>query len=101
VYGYYVLPILADGHFIGRADVKANRQKARLEVKALHFEQWFAKGEAPPVSGWRAPDRAQTLERLGEAFRSLGMFTGAPEVHLKRVTPSSLARETRRAILGA
>lgn len=101
IFGYYVLPVMADGHFIGRADMKANRQRGRLEVKALHFERWFARGEAPPAAAWGTPDRAHVLERLGEALRSLGTFTGAPEVTLGRVTPSSLARESRRAILGA
>jgi hypothetical protein len=100
-YGYYVLPILADGHFIGRADVKANRQRGRLEVKALHFERWFARGEAPPAAAWGRLDRSHALARLGEALRSLGTFTGAPEVALERVTPVALARESRRAILGA
>jgi len=101
IFGYYVLPILADGHFIGRADVKANRQTGRLEVKALHFERWFAKGDAAPAAAWGTLDRADVLRRLGEALRSLGMFTGAPNLWLGRVTPGSLARESRKAILGA
>lgn len=100
-YGYYVLPILADGHFIGRADIKANRQRARLEVKSLHFEPWFARGEPPPAAAWGSVDRAHALARLGEALRSLGTFTGAPDVTLRRVTPAALAKDSRRAILGA
>jgi uncharacterized protein YcaQ len=100
-YGYYVLPILADGHFIGRADVKSNRQRSRLEVKALHFESWFARGEQPPAAAWGSVDRAHALARLGEALRSLGTFTGAPDVTLGRVTPAALAKESRKAILGS
>ena len=101
IFGYYVLPIMADGHFIGRADIKANRQRGRLEVRALHFERWFAKGEPPPAAAWGALDRAHALDRLGEALRSLGTFTGAPDVTLGRVTPAALAKDSRRAILGA
>lgn len=101
VFGYYVLPILADGHFIGRADVKANRQRGRLEVKALHFEPWFARGEVPPAVAWGRVDRGYALAGLGDALRSLGTFTGAPDVKLGRVTPGKLAREARRAVLNS
>lgn len=101
IFGYYVLPIMADGHFVGRADVKADRQRGRLEVKALHFERWFAKGEAAPAAAWGTLDRTDVLRRLAEALRSLGTFTGAPDVTLGRVTPSALAKTSRREILGA
>ncbi len=37
-YGYYVLPILIDDVFVGRIDLKANRQKKKLEIKSWHWE---------------------------------------------------------------
>jgi uncharacterized protein YcaQ len=98
IFGYYVLPVFADGHFIGRADVKSNRQSGTFELKVLHLEPWFAKGTAPPVAGWAAPERRPTLERLGEAVRSLATFTGTRTVKLGRVMPAGLAREVRAAI---
>lgn len=38
-YGYFCLPLLYRGQFIGRMDCKAHRKKNHLEVKSLHFEQ--------------------------------------------------------------
>jgi uncharacterized protein YcaQ len=101
IFGYYVLPILADGHFIGRADVKANRQSGVLELRALLFEPWLAKGAAAPVAGWVVPDRGTAFAQLGEAARSLAMFTGTRKIRIGKVTPAGLAREARAAILGA
>lgn len=101
IYGYYVLPLFADGQFVGRADVKANRQSGVFEIRAVHFEPWFAKGAAPPIAEWTAPDRSATLERVGEAARSLATFTGTRAVKVGRVTPASMARSTRAALNGA
>jgi uncharacterized protein YcaQ len=41
IYGYFTLPIL-DGHsLIGRVDFKAHRKEKILEIKSIHFENWF------------------------------------------------------------
>jgi uncharacterized protein len=101
VYGYYVLPVLADGHFVGRMDVKTHRDQSRLEVRALHFEPWFAKGNEPPGAIRGPVERDATLVRLGEAVHSLATFTGSSRVTLGRVTPASMARPARREIAGA
>src|SRR5262249_15561792 len=61
VHGYYVLPILHDGQLIGRVDAKTHRQEQRLEVKRVHFEPWFARGEAPPAASWGALDRDEGM----------------------------------------
>ena len=37
-YGYFCLPLLYRGEFIGRMDCKAHRKESRLEIKALHLE---------------------------------------------------------------
>lgn len=37
-YGYYVLPILEDGRFVGRLDPKLHRDRGVLEVKGLWWE---------------------------------------------------------------
>ena len=37
-YGYFSLPLLFRGRFIGRMDCKAHRKTACLEIKSLHFE---------------------------------------------------------------
>lgn len=38
-YGYFSLPLLYRGEFIGRMDCKSHRKTSHLEVKALHLEQ--------------------------------------------------------------
>jgi uncharacterized protein len=100
VHGYYSLPILHDGQLIGRLDPKSHRAEKRLEVKAVHFEPWFAKGLPPPAASWGAVDRDRALAGVGGALRSLAEFVGAVEVSLGRVTPSGLGPALRRAVRG-
>jgi uncharacterized protein YcaQ len=38
VFGYYVLPFMANNELAARVDLKANRQAKVLEVKAAHLE---------------------------------------------------------------
>jgi len=38
-YGYFSLPLLYRGEFIGRMDCKAHRKNSHLEIKSLHMEQ--------------------------------------------------------------
>jgi hypothetical protein len=101
VHGYYSLPILHDGQLIGRLDPKTHRAEGRLEVKAVHFEPWFAKGKEPPAASWGRVDRDEALAGLGNALRSLAAFVGASEVTLGKVAPggfrAALAREVRGA----
>jgi uncharacterized protein YcaQ len=40
-YGYYVFPLLEGDRFVGRIDMKAERDKDRLAVKALWLEPRF------------------------------------------------------------
>jgi hypothetical protein len=98
VHGYYTLPILHDGHLIGRVDAKTHRAERRLEVRHVHFEPWFADGKAAPVSGERLA-QDDVLTGVGDALGSLATFVGAGAVALGRVTPqrlrAPLARLTR------
>jgi uncharacterized protein YcaQ len=97
-HGYYSLPILHDGQLVGRLDPKTHRAERRLEVKAVHFEPWFAKGDAPPAASWGRLDREAAIAGLGEALRSLAAFVGCEELALGRVTPPALERQVRRAV---
>ncbi|MEA2624069.1 MAG: uncharacterized protein QOD06_114 [Candidatus Binatota bacterium] len=100
VHGYYSLPILHDGHLIGRVDAKSHRAERSLEVRHLHFEPWFAEGRPSPTSG-ATLDRAATLASVDEVLDSLARFVGADEVTVRRVTPESLAaRASGRKITG-
>jgi uncharacterized protein YcaQ len=98
VYGYYSLPIFHDGHLIGRLDPKTHRAQKRLEVKAVHFEEWFARGARPPAAAWGTLDRDRAVLGLAEALVSLARFVGAEEVTLGRVAPSSLRPALLRAL---
>jgi uncharacterized protein YcaQ len=100
VHGYYSLPMFHDGQLIGRLDPKTHRAEKRLEVKAVHFEPWFAKGAAPPAASWEAVDQGAALAGVGEALRSLAAFVGAEDVTVGRVTPVALGPALKRAVKG-
>jgi hypothetical protein len=97
LHGYYTLPILHDGHLIGRVDAKARRAERRLEVLSVHFEPWFASGRAAPAGGG-VVDRDAALTGLAEALRSLASFVGADAVTPGLVTPDRLRAPLRRAL---
>ena len=89
VHGYYTLPILHDGRFIGRVDAKTERAEHRLEVRHVHFEAWFSRGTTPPIGG--APvDHDAAFAGLADALASLATFVGATDIRLGRVTPQRL-----------
>ena len=89
VHGYYTLPILHDGHLIGRVDAKSHRTERRLEVRHVHFEPWFASA-GPPPRGANRLDHDEAIAGFASALSSLGAFVGADEVDLRRVTPRRL-----------
>ncbi len=37
-WGYYVLPVMVDGHIVSRLDVKTDRKRGVLQIKAAHAE---------------------------------------------------------------
>ena len=100
VHGYYTLPILHDGHFIGRVDAKAHRAERRLEVRHVHFEPWFAAGEPAPA-GDGAVEQDAALAGVADALRSLATFVGGDAVTLRRVTPHRLRASLARALVSS
>lgn len=98
-HGYYSMPILHEGRLVGRLDPKVHRADGRLEVRAVHFEPWFAKGQAAPLA-WGALNRDAAISGVGEALRSLAVFVGAEEVTVVRVTPADLGPALRAALTG-
>lgn len=66
-YGYFCLPILWQGKFVGRIDCKADRRAARFHVHNMHLEQ-----------GW-VPD-ATFHQGMQNAIGELARFCGCTEV---------------------
>lgn len=89
-FGYYSLPLLVDGHLVGKVDTKMHRATRRLELRHVFFEPWLARGEAAPGATRGEITRERAIAGLAEAARSLAEFTGADDVEVKRVTPGSL-----------
>ena len=97
VHGYYTLPVLHDGHLIGRVDAKTQRPERRLDVHHVHLEPWFAAAKPSPAGG-ACLDRDAALAGLAEALHSLATFVGADDVRLDRVTPGRLRPPLARAV---
>jgi uncharacterized protein len=97
VHGYYTLPILHDGQFIGRVDAKTQRAERRLTIHHVHFEPWFARGMTPPGGGGRL-DQDAAMAGVAEALASLAEFVGATRVTLGRVTPGRLRTALARSV---
>jgi uncharacterized protein YcaQ len=66
-YGYYVLPIIEGDRFIGRADMKAHRDKSLLEVKGLWLERGVKLDKTRKAS-------------LNDALSELSRFTGTETI---------------------
>jgi uncharacterized protein YcaQ len=97
VHGYYTLPILHQGHLIGRADAKAHRAERRLEVRHVHVEPWAA-APSPTARDERRVDHDDVLAGLADALASLAHFVGADDITLRRVTPHRLRAPLARAL---
>jgi uncharacterized protein YcaQ len=97
LHGYYTLPVLHDGHLIGRVDAKVHRAERRLEVRHVHFEPWFA-AAGPPPAGGPPLERDTALAGVAEALGSLATFVGADALALGRVTPRRLRAPLARAV---
>jgi len=100
VHGYYSLPILHQGHLVGRLDAKARRIERRLDVKSVHFERWVRDGDAPPGGGGVRLDPDEVLAGLAAAVRSLATFLCADRIVIDRVAPHRLRPMLARALRG-
>jgi hypothetical protein len=100
VHGYYTLPILHDGHLIGRVDAKSHRAERKLEARHVHFEPWFATAGAPPRGSERL-DQDEAIAGVAGALCSLGRFVGADAVIMRRVTPGRLRAPLARRLRDA
>jgi hypothetical protein len=90
VHGYYTLPLLVDGQFVGRVDAKHHRERGVLELRRAHFEPWVVRGGPPPAARWGEVGLERAIEGLAESARSLAAFIGAPSISVSRVEPERL-----------
>lgn len=97
-FGYYALPILHDGHLVGRLDAKTHRPERRLEVRRLALEPWAASGAPAPGAAWGRIEPDRLVGGIAGALGSLAAFVGADRVTLSRVAPARIASPLRRAL---
>lgn len=67
-WGYYVLPVMVDGHLVARVDVKFERDSGVLRVKASHAEP--------------GRNTAGTAEGVCRAIGDLATFVGAESIEV-------------------
>jgi len=78
VYGYYVLPFLLDGELVGRVDLKADRNRGVLAVRAAHVEEdqdevrvaSLLADELRVMAGWLGLEYVE-MDRVGNLSRTL------------------------------
>ncbi len=68
-WGYYVLPVMVDGHLVARVDVKNDRDAGVLRLKASHAEN----GRCTHA----------TAERVAGAMEDLARFVGASAIDVE------------------
>ncbi|MDR2235797.1 MAG: winged helix DNA-binding domain-containing protein [Chryseobacterium sp.] len=76
-YGYFCLPILFEGNFIGRADCKAHRKDKRFEIIHLHIEN-------PHI------DTGSWILPFTDSIKRFAVFNGCQAVTLTQSSPAGL-----------
>ncbi|MBD5769532.1 winged helix-turn-helix domain-containing protein [Marinomonas colpomeniae] len=88
-YGYFSLPLLFRGEFIGRMDCKAYRKERRLEIKFLHLESTIKQ---------HGFDDAQIISAFADAIESFRQFQQCDFVSLTNASPRTLILPLRNAL---
>ena len=99
-HGYYSLPLMHDGHLVGRVDLKTHREANVLEARHVHLEPWFAATTPAPGVSWGQLDRDAAFTGLAGALKSLATHVGVEDVKLGRVTPAKFKPALTRALKG-
>ncbi len=84
-YGYFCLPLLYRGRFIGRMDCKAHRKDQRLEIKSLHLEA-------------QDLDEDAFIAAFSKTIKSFQDFQGCKSTHLNQVHPEHLSQRLLKAL---
>ncbi|BBB29505.1 winged helix-turn-helix domain-containing protein [Neptunomonas japonica] len=98
-YGYFCLPLLYRGEFIGRMDCKAHRKTRLLEIKSLHFEQrLFEQATFKPSINKSGFDEDSLITAFINAIREFSHFQKCDSVSLTQVYPKHLAQHLHSAL---
>lgn len=84
-YGYFSLPLLYRGEFIGRIDCKAHRKIKQLEIKFLHFEPHNF-------------DEKLVITASVDAITTFRHFQQCDTVYLTQAHPKHLTHRLRNAL---
>ena len=84
-YGYFSLPLLFRGKFVGRMDCKAHRKTAHLEIKSLHFEE-------------HGFDEDVLIRAFVEAIQAFSAFQQCESLSLTDAYPKYLIQPLRSAL---
>ena len=84
-YGYFSLPLLYRGEFIGRMDCKAHRKSGHLEIKYLHLEQ-------------HSFDEDRVLDAFINAITQFCRFQKCTTVSLVKAYPEHITLHLRSAL---
>ncbi|MBU2411816.1 MAG: winged helix DNA-binding domain-containing protein, partial [Gammaproteobacteria bacterium] len=85
-YGYFCLPLLFRGEFIGRMDCKAHRKEHRLEIKSLYLEK---------QKETQSFDDDMIVSAFVEAIKTFSQFQQCDSVTLTSVEPKHFAQPLR------
>lgn len=84
-YGYFCLPLLYRGEFIGRMDCKAHRKTRHLEIKSLYFE---------PLNF----DEDSVIAAFISAITGFSYFQQCDSVSLTQAYPQHLSQRLQNAL---
>ncbi len=84
-YGYFCLPLLYRGEFIGRMDCKAHRKTCRLEIKSLYLEKHIFEEDA-------------VISAFANAINAFCHFQDCDSVSLGKVHPKRFTKPLRSAL---
>ena len=83
-YGYFALPLLYRGEFVGRMDCKAHRKSHHLEIKVLHLE--------PKLLKQLGIEGDLVFTAFAKAVRQFRDFQQCDSVSLTQTEPKNLAQ---------
>jgi len=96
-YGYFSLPLLYRGEFIGRMDCKAHRKDRHLEIKSLHLEPRYCNDGPVSSKFWRGIE-SDFESALVEAITQFSYFQECDSVSLTQTYPKQLTQSLSSAL---